>query len=162
MRLSDTLLAAIFLALAAAIFAMTTTFPAFPGQKYGPDLFPRILAAGIAGCCLLIMLRAHGRARAGHAEHWLTIDAALRDPKRLISFLLVPGGIVFYLVAADRLGFIPTAFLLLMGLFIWFGVRLGMALAVAVVATGLMQWFFGTLMRVPLPRGLFMQLLYGG
>jgi hypothetical protein len=25
-----------------------------------------------------------------------------------------------------------------------------------------MQWFFGSLMRVPLPRGLFMQLIAGG
>jgi hypothetical protein len=35
-------------ALRRALFGYTYTFPAFPGQKYGPELFPRVIATGIA------------------------------------------------------------------------------------------------------------------
>ena len=39
-------------------------------------------------------------------------------------------------------------------LFLWFGVRPVTAVVVAVVMTGLVHWFFSSLMRVPLPRGV--------
>jgi putative tricarboxylic transport membrane protein len=50
----------------------------------------------------------------------------------------------------------------MVGLFLWFRVRPALALVLAIVITGALQWFFGTMMRVPLPRGLFMQILHGG
>lgn len=162
MRLSDNWLALIFLALAAVFFGMTLSFPAFPGQKYGPSLFPRILAVGMVLCSLLIMVRARQRRMEGTVEPGFALSPAFRDPARLLSFLSVPAAIVVYLLLADRLGFIPTAFALLMALMLWFGVSKLRAVVVAVVMTGLLHWFFGSLMRVPLPRGLFMQLIYGG
>jgi len=80
----------------------------------------------------------------------------------LISFLLVPGSILFYIFVADWLGFVPTAFIILSGLMLWFGVKVWRALLIAVLMTGLIHWFFGSMMRVPLARGLFMQMIYGG
>jgi hypothetical protein len=41
-------------------------------------------------------------------------------------------------------------------------VRLWVALLTGAVAALVVQWFFGSLMRVPLPRGWFMQLVAGG
>ena len=76
--------------------------------------------------------------------------------------MLVLAGIVFYLLAADGIGFAPTAFFLLLALMAWLGVKPLTNLAVAVAMTWAVHWFFGTLMRVPLPRGLFMQILQGG
>lgn len=162
MRLSDTWLAVLFIALATLMFGFTLSFPPFPGQKYGPDLFPRILCAGIVICAALMIFRDRQRRNEGAREPALAFDPAFRQPARLASFLLVPGAIIAYLLFSDWLGFIPTSFLLLLGLTLWFKVRAPMAVAVAVAMTGLLQWFFGSLMRVPLPRGLFMQLLYGG
>lgn len=162
MRLSDNWLALIFIALAAVMIGMTTTFPAFPGQKYGPALFPRILGIGIIVCALLIAYRARQRRSEGAVEPALAFDPVFADRTRLVSFLSIPLSVLAYLLLVDRLGFIPTAFLLLLGLMLWFGVPRLRALAVAVAMTGLMQWFFGSLMRVPLPRGLFMQLVQGG
>jgi putative tricarboxylic transport membrane protein len=148
-RLNDALLGAVLLGFAGWVWWLTTFFPAFPGQDYGPNLFPRILAAGIGLCALLLVvrgLRARGKL--------LTLEEWTRDPTRLVSFLLMPGAVVFYLLAADALGFIPTAFLILLVLFLWFRTRVAVALPVAAGVTLAVHWFFAGMMRVPLPRGL--------
>jgi putative tricarboxylic transport membrane protein len=46
------------------------------------------------------------------------------------------------------------AFLILCALFLWFKARPVIAVPVALVAAWVIHWFFATLMRVPLPRGL--------
>ncbi|WP_372619625.1 tripartite tricarboxylate transporter TctB family protein [Falsiroseomonas sp.] len=149
MRLNDALLGAVLLGFAGWVWWLTTFFPAFPGQDYGPNLFPRILAAGIGFCAFLLVLRGlRERAPA------LTLAPWTRDPARLLSVVLMLGAVVFYILAADSLGFIPTAFLLLTALFLWFRTRVLVALPVAAGVTFLVHWFFAGLMRVPLPRGL--------
>ena len=149
MRLNDSLLGAILLGFVGWVWWLTTFFPAFPGQDYGPNLFPRILAAAIGLCAVLLVLRglrARGRL--------LTLAGWTREPARLFSFLLMPGAVLFYILASDRLGFIPTAFVILMVLLLWFRTRTVVALPVAAGMTLLVHWFFAGLMRVPLPRGL--------
>jgi len=157
MRLHPALLGLFFVVLATALFGYTYTFPAFPGQKYGPELFPRVIATGMAACGLVLMVRGW---RAGVA--WITPDPALREPRRLASFLATLGAIVFYLVAAPPLGFLPVAAILVGGLAWWFGTRAWVAVVAGVVASLAVHWFFASVMRVPLPRGLFMQVLFGG
>lgn len=150
MRFNDTVVGAAFLLIAGAMIAMTFSFPPFPGQKYGPSLFPRILGAGIILCSVLLILRE----RRSAGRPWLVIEDWVRQPGRLASFALMLAAMVFYLVASEPLGFIPTAFLIQLGLFLWFGVRPMTALIVAVCMTIAVQYFFGNLMRVPLPRGV--------
>lgn len=157
MRLHPALLGLIFIALAAAFFGYTFTFPAFPGQRYGPELFPRVIAIGIAACGLVLVVRGW---RSGAA--WVAIDPDLRKPHRLGSFFATLGAIVFYLVAAPRLGFLPVAAIVVGGLSWWFGARWWVALVSGVVASVVVHWFFASIMRVPLPRGWFMQLIAGG
>lgn len=149
MRLNDALLGAILVVFAGWVWWMTTFFPAFPGQDYGPNLFPRILAAGIGGCGAVLVLRG---LRSGAPA--VALAGWTREPARLLSFLLVPGAALAYMLLADRLGFIPTAFLLLSGLSLWFRARPLLALPVAAGMTLLVHWFFAGLMRVPLPRGM--------
>jgi putative tricarboxylic transport membrane protein len=157
MRLHPSLLGLMFIALAAAFFGYTFTFPAFPGQRYGPALFPRVIAVGIALCGLVLVVR--GR-RSG--APWLALDPALREPRRLASFAATLGAIVFYLLAAPALGFVPVAAIVVGGLAWWLGARVWVAVAAGVVASLVVHWFFASVMRVPLPRGLFMQILFGG
>jgi putative tricarboxylic transport membrane protein len=82
------------------------------------------------------------------------LEGWVRRPQRLASFALMLAAMVFYLLASEPLGFMPTAFLIQLGLFLWFGVRPVMAVVVAIVMTIAVQYFFGSLMRVPLPRGI--------
>jgi putative tricarboxylic transport membrane protein len=157
MRLHSSLLGLIVIALAAAFFGYTFTFPAFPGQRYGPELFPRVIALGIASCGLALVVRGW---RSG--APWLALDPALREPRRLASFFATLGAIVFYLLAAPALGFLPVAAILVGALAWWFGARPWVAVAAGVVTSLVVHWFFASIMRVPLPRGLFMQVLFGG
>jgi putative tricarboxylic transport membrane protein len=154
MRLNDALLGALLLGFAGWVWWMTTFFPAFPGQDYGPNLFPRILAGGIGICGALLVLRGL-RQRAPV----VAVDAWVRDPAKLLSFMAIPGATLFYILASDRLGFIPTAFAILLALALWFRARPLVALPVAAGVTLMVHWFFSGLMRVPLPRGLMDPLL---
>jgi putative tricarboxylic transport membrane protein len=149
MRLNDAVLGAILLGFAGWVWWLTTFFPAFPGQDYGPNLFPRILASAIGICGALLLLR--GLRERGRL---LTLDGWTREPARVVSVLSIPAAGLFYLLFSDALGFIPTAFLILFVLFLWFRTRVVVALPVAAVMTLLVHWFFSGLMRVPLPRGL--------
>lgn len=149
MRLNDALLGALLLGFAGWVWWLTGFFPRFPGQDYGPNLFPRILATGIAICGGLLVLRGlRARGRLVVFEDWV------REPARVASFLLMPGAVLFYILFSDRLGFIPTAFAILLVLFLWFRARPLVALPVAAGMTLLVHWFFAGMMRVPLPRGL--------
>jgi len=149
LRLNDALLGAVLIGFAGWVWWLTGFFPRFPGQDYGPNLFPRILAAGIGLCGAALVLR--GLQARGPL---ITLEDWVRDPARLLSFLLLPGAVLFYIFSSDWLGFIPTAFALLLTLFLWFRARPVVALPVAAGMTLLMHWLFAGLMRVPLPRGL--------
>lgn len=152
MRFNDAVVGAAFLLIAAAMIAMTFSFPAFPGQQYGPSLFPRIIGAGIIGCSALLIVRGvRERATGGR---WLQPDDWTGNPRRVASFALMLAAMAFYVVASEPLGFIPCAFLIQLVLFLWFGVRPLTAGVVAAAMTLLVHWFFGSMMRVPLPRGI--------
>ncbi len=64
------------------------------------------------------------------------------------------GSIVFYIVAANRLGFLPCAVLILVANFLALRVAPGRAVLVAVVAALVIHFAFYKLLRVPLPWGL--------
>jgi putative tricarboxylic transport membrane protein len=158
MRVHPTLLGLLFMALAAAFFGYTFTFPAMPGQNVGPALFPRVVAAGIFACGVVMALR--GWRTRPHAV--IALDDSLRAPRGLASFVLVIAAIAFYIVAAPRLGFLPVAAIVVGTLAWWFGSRAWVAALAGVIAALMVQWFFGSVMRIPLPRGWFMQVLFGG
>jgi putative tricarboxylic transport membrane protein len=149
MRLNDTLLGAMLLGFAGWIWWLTSFFPRFPGQDYGPNLFPRILAVGIGVCAAALVVRGL-RARGA----LIVFEPWVREPARVLSFLALPAAVLFYILVADPLGFIPTAFLILLVLFLWFRARPVVALPVAAGMTLLVHWFFASMMRVPLPRGV--------
>jgi len=151
MRANDAVNGAILILFAAIMIALTASFPAFPGQKYGPSLFPRLLGAGLIICGALLVRRGLQARRAG--ERWLTPDPWTADPGKRVSFALVLVAILFYILASEAVGFILCAFLILAALFLRFGVRWIVALPVALATTILIQYFFANLMRVPLPRG---------
>ncbi len=72
----------------------------------------------------------------------------------LAALVVLLGSIVFYIVAAQWLGFHPTAFIILMSMFLVLRVRPVRAVIVALVATVTIHLVFYKAMRVPLPWGL--------
>lgn len=157
MRVNDIISGVVLILAASAMIAYTLTFPAFPGQKYGPSLFPRLLGTGIILCGLLLVARGLAARRSGEAL--LTLAPWTRDPWRVVSFFLVLGLILAYIFVSEQIGFLPVAFVMILTLFVWFRVRLVVAVPTAAITVWVVHWFFASLMRVPLPRGLLTNIL---
>lgn len=151
MRVNDLISGALLIVLALAMIAYTTTFPPFPGQKYGPSLFPRILGGFIVLCGMLLMLR--GRKLIAAGQPLGSIDAAYRPMRAWLSVMMIIGSIVFYIALSGTLGFVVTAFVMMLALLLWFGVKPLTAVIIAVLAVLAVDWFFGWMFRVPLPLG---------
>ncbi len=151
MRANDIISGLVLIVLALAMMALTIDFPAFPGQKYGPSLFPRILGTGVIVCGALIIMNGVRARRAG--APWVEIAPWVYEPWRVGSFLLTLAMVLLYILVADTVGFILIALVFLGSLFLWLGVRPVTAVLTAVITTISIQYFFGTLLRVPLPRG---------
>jgi len=152
MRANDILCGLALIVLSLAMIAWTLTFPDFPGQRFGPSLFPRILGAGLIACGAAIIYNGLAARRAG--APWLELAPWTRDPWRLTSFLLTLALLLVYILASETIGFIPIALAFLLTLFFWLGVRPVAAILTAVATTIAIHWFFSTMLRVPLPRGL--------
>jgi putative tricarboxylic transport membrane protein len=152
MRINDLVSGALLIVLAAAMIAYTTTFPPFPGQKYGPSLFPRIIGSGLIICGLLLMVRGRGQLAAG--APLAALDDSYRPVKGWASVVVILGVIIAYIAFSNALGFVPTAFTGILLLLWWFGVSLPRAILIGVIAVLAIDWFFGWLFRVPLPIGI--------
>jgi putative tricarboxylic transport membrane protein len=152
MRVNDMISGALIVLLAVAMAAYTTTFPPFPGQKYGPSLFPRLLGAGLVLCGVLLILRGRRTRTAG--EPLAALGETYATKQGFMSVLLILGVILFYILASSLLGFILTASLGVLTLLWWFGVALPRAALIAIIAVLVVDWFFGWLFRVPLPLGI--------
>jgi putative tricarboxylic transport membrane protein len=151
MRANDAISGLVLILLSAAMIAMSASFPEFPGQKYGPSLFPRIMASGLIVCGALLIRK--GWAARTPGAPWVEIAPWVHEPWRLGSFLLMLGLLLLYILVAETVGFIPMALVFLAALFLWLGVKPLTAIATSIVATLVIHWFFSTLLRVPLPRG---------
>ena len=157
MRINDTVFGSALILLSGLMIYLTLDFPDFPGQKYGPSLFPRILACGLIICGGLLIYRGLPQHRAG--TPWIAFADWTRDPTRVTSFFLLLALILVYIFTSEQIGFLPICFAILVVLFWWLRVRLVTNLIVATASTLIIHWFFADLMRVPLPRGLLTNIL---
>jgi putative tricarboxylic transport membrane protein len=150
-RANDIISGLVLIVLALAMMALTISFPAFPGQKYGPALFPRILGVGVIICGVFIIWNGLLARRAG--APWVEIAPWVYEPWRVGRFLLTLAMLLLYVLVSETVGFILVSLVFLGSLFLWLGVRPVTAVVTSIVATISIQYFFGTLLRVPLPRG---------
>lgn len=150
MRVNDALIGAVLLPLALAIWLYARTLPPIPGQEYGAAVFPSLIAAGLAGCGLVLVVS--GARRWQGAVAWSDWTGSRRA---WLNFAVTIVLIVFYILATPLLGFIPVAFVVLLALLLLLGTRLAVALPVAVAVAVVIQQSFARLLLVPLPRGMF-------
>ena len=149
MKLSDTVWGLLLLALSAAILWNIRTFPQIPGQSIGPGAFPGLLAVALAGCALVLIVRG---VRAGETR--LVLGDWLRSPRHAGNFALTVAALLFYILAADKLGFIVSAILILLALFWKLGVRTRVSVPVAIGIVFFIHLVFYKLLRVSLPWGV--------
>ena len=149
MKLNDTVWGALLLALSLAILWNIRTFPQIPGQSIGPAAFPGLLAVALAGCALALIVRG---LRAGHAR--MVFGDWIRSRHHVGNFVLTVAVLLFYIVAADKLGFLVTAALILVAMFLKLGVRVKVAVPVAIGTVFFIHIIFYKLLRVTLPWGV--------
>jgi putative tricarboxylic transport membrane protein len=123
-----------------------------PGQRFGPAWFPGLIASGLATCGLCLI---YAGVRQG--APWLTLPAWIHRPRPLLGVASVIAGLLFYVLAADKLGFHITGMVLLASWIRILGASWRVAVVVAVVATVAIHLSFYKVLRIPLPWGLFEQ-----
>jgi putative tricarboxylic transport membrane protein len=125
-------------------------YPAMPGQKFGPAWFPGMIAVGLIVCGALLAARAPR-----NGAPWLAAPAWFRSPRAVAGVASVIAGLLFYVFAADALGFYLTALLILMVWMRVLGASWRVTVPVAVIATVAIHLSFYKLLRIPLPWGIF-------
>ncbi|KXF76522.1 hypothetical protein ATN84_10655 [Paramesorhizobium deserti] len=149
MRFNDAVLGAVLLAFSITIGLWARSFPAIPGQEYGAAVFPTLVAVALGGCALLLILS--GLRQGGGV---LLFEGWARAPGGYVRILCTIALVIFYILAAKPLGFIPTMTVVL--LFTLRMLKTGWlpAIAVALATAIVLQWSFGNFLQVPLPWGI--------
>jgi putative tricarboxylic transport membrane protein len=156
MRLPDRVTGLFLVGLGAASAYGGWQLPPVPGQPVGPNVFPLVIGSGLALCGLAIAFGI------GHSfeeeEEIIPFEGgkapAARGKLYGLRALLPPALLLFYVLAADRLGFILTAGLIVFVTSTALGARLKLSLPLTVLAPIAIHLIFSKLLRVPLPIGL--------
>jgi putative tricarboxylic transport membrane protein len=151
MRLNDAVFGVLLIVFAIAEIAYARTFPTLHGQAYGPDLFPILIGVGflITGAILTIQ----GLAQRA-VQPLVEVGAWAADRRNVVNFALVLLALLFYIAASDWLGFILTAFIIMLVLLKSFGSGVVTALVVAALTTLGIHTLFARVLLVPLPWGV--------
>jgi putative tricarboxylic transport membrane protein len=149
LKLNDTVWGALLLALSFAVLWNIQSFPRIPGQSIGPAAFPGLLAALLAGCAVILIVRG---VRAGVSR--FELGAWVRSPRQVGNFLLALAAPAFYIAAVNPLGFLVTSTIILVVLFWKLRVRPWVAVMVAIATAFVIHAAFYKLLRVALPWGV--------
>jgi putative tricarboxylic transport membrane protein len=151
MKLNDAFFGLLMVILGGAGLAAEQGYPKIPGQPVGPALFPGLIAAGLCVAGLMLIFRG---LRDRPRQAWLAWDDWVRSPRHVLALVVLLGSVVFYILASEALGFLLTAALILLALFLVLRVRPGLAVVIAVVSALVIHFAFYKLLRVPLPWGV--------
>ncbi|MDP3797437.1 MAG: tripartite tricarboxylate transporter TctB family protein [Polaromonas sp.] len=151
MKLNDAIFGLVLALLGAVVLFTVQSFPKIPGQQVGPALFPGLIAAGLCLGGVVLMVRGW-RVRA--EAPWVRFEGWVQSPRHVLGFAVLVASVVFYMLAADKLGFLLTATLILTAMFYVLRVPLAKSVLIAIIASLLIHFAFYKLLRVPLPWGL--------
>ena len=156
MQFSDRVTGMVLTILGAAAFYGGSLQPGVPGQDVGPSVFPMVIGAGLVVCGVLVAL---GVGRSFEEEVILVPGAPGERPLPSPAYgglraFLPPALLIFYAVAAERLGFLIVAALIVLAVAYTLGARLRLAVPLAILAPLAVHLVFAKLLRVPLPLGL--------
>jgi putative tricarboxylic transport membrane protein len=156
MRLPDRVTGLFLVGLGAAAAYGGWKLPPVPGQPVGPNVFPLVIGIGLALCGLAI---AFGIGHSFEEEEEIVPfegGAAPAPQGKLYGLraLLPPALLLFYVVVAERVGFILTAAIIVYVTATALGARWKLALPLTIGAPIVIHLIFSKLLRVPLPIGL--------
>jgi len=151
MKVNDAFLGSVFLGLSLLILWSVRSLPKIPGQDVGPSAFPSLLASLLAICSVLLVIRG---IRERRLQPFFQAGAWTGSWPHVRSFLIVIGGLLFYALSSEYLGYFLCAPIILVSLFLSLGVSAAKALPLAALATLGAHTVFYKMLLVPLPWGL--------
>lgn len=162
MRISDRHSGLFLVALGTVAAYAGSRLPPVPGQQIGPNVFPLVVGIGLAICGLMIAFGIghsfEDEAEADLAAHSDPVPSGGPEAPRSrwggLLALLPPGLLVFYVYASEWLGFVPTAFAIVLVMARALGAGWKLAVPLALVTPVAVHLIFSKLLRVPLPFGL--------
>ena len=153
MHLSDRVSGLFLVGLGALTFWGGSRLPAVPGQDVGPAAFPMVIGGGLVLCGAMIA--------AGIGRSFEIAEAADTEPPPGLAAriggaaaLLPPALLLFYVLAAERLGFLLTAAIILAVAARALGGSWRIAASVALLGPPAVHLVFAKFLRVALPDGL--------
>jgi putative tricarboxylic transport membrane protein len=150
MKINDAVFGAVFLLLSLLVLWTIQGYPTIPGQTVGPAAFPGAIAIGLIVCSLLLIGNGW-RERA--SAPWFERGAWTKAPRQVIAFAVTVGALLLYVLAAERVGFLIVAVVMLTAMMLSLRVRLVPALLVALGTSFAIHVAFYKGLRVPLPWG---------
>ena len=92
MKVNDAISGLFFILFGMLIFYLTRDFPIMPGQKYGADLFPRLIGffMGLGGAALIVR-----GVRTRDGAPWVTVMDWVASPRHVMNFFLVIAVLIF-------------------------------------------------------------------
>ena len=164
MQLSDRVTGLFMVALGGMAAYGGSRLPPVPGQQIGPNVFPLVVGIGLAICGGMIAFgigrRYEEEAEADLAKITTQVAADTGETDqphgwwRGLKALVPPALLLFYVLAVDRIGFLPTAAVMVLTISLALGARLRLAIPMAIGAPLFVNLVFLKLLRVPLPSGL--------
>lgn len=158
MRFNDAVFGLVLICFAVAAGLATRDFPTIPGQDYGAALFPLIISIGIGACGALLVVSG---VRNRSVQPLADLDQWARSTRGVLPLALTVGGVAFYVLVSEPLGFIPTAFLMIWAVMVSLRGRWLTSMAISLVATLVVHQVFYGLLLVPLPWGVLEPLVFG-
>lgn len=159
MKLSDRITGLFLLILGIAVYYGGSLLPPVPGQQVGPSAFPMVIGTGLAFTGLLIFFGV-GRGFEEEAEAELAahggadLEADAYAASRRWHAFVPPALLVFYYFVSEKLGFVPTAAIMIAILAFMLKAKRLHILPVAILGAVAIQFVFVKILRVPLPPGL--------
>jgi hypothetical protein len=157
MRVTDLTLGLLTLLGGFAIYISALDFKVIPGQSYGAGTMPRAIALVTVLTGLFIIVKA---VMAGDRVPGLRLADWTRSGAAVMRMVVVLALIVLYIVVSPLVGFLPTAFGVMLVSMLILGVGWPVALIVSALAALAIQQSFGRLLLVPLPRTEFLTFLW--
>jgi putative tricarboxylic transport membrane protein len=148
---SDRLSGLLCLVVGLTVALYARTFPPMPGQDIGPAMFPTLVGIGFAVFGVWLI----GADLMGERGPLVTVESWVRRPRMVANVALVVAALVLYILLVEPVGFLLTSMAFLALLMAAFGAGRLVIVSVAVLVTLAMHYGFYSLLRVPLPWGVF-------
>ena len=152
MKFHDSILGVIFVCLSLIMLSMARHFPSIQGQNIGPGFFPSLIAGGMLVFGILLAIRGFVKKK---SVPIVTLGEWIRSPRLVSNFCLVLSCLVFYILAANLLGFLVSVFLILGLLLAWLRRKIWSSVFIALVVTVAVHQTFSRFLMIPLPEGIF-------